>query len=130
MGGFIRQLWLAPEIRRIYAWRPGVPETELMRLFWKEQKSCRSMIVVMPDFGKEDFYEEIGEEADCLRQFLGEDYGALNGLLLISRVWKTKRYRYPWKRKYRTMPIFIRMPACLLSVRGLPPPMVLMTGYA
>lgn len=85
-AGSSGQLWLAPEIRRIYAWRPGVPETELMRLFWKEQKSCRSMIVVMPDFGKEDFYEEIGEEADCLRQFLGEDYGALNGLLLISRV--------------------------------------------
>lgn len=75
-AGSSGQLWLAPEIRRIYAWRPGVPETELMRLFWKEQKSCRSMIVVMPDFGKEDFYEEIGEEADCLRQFLGEDYGA------------------------------------------------------
>lgn len=80
------EIWVAPEIRNVFPWRPEVPDTELMRLFWKGQKSYRSMIVVMPDFGKEDFYEEIGEEADCLRAFLGEDYGGLNGLLLISRI--------------------------------------------
>lgn len=39
----------------------------------------------MPDFGKEDFYEEIEAEAELVREFLEGDYDGLNGLLLVSR---------------------------------------------
>ena len=43
------------------------------------------MTIIMPDFGKEDFYEEIEAEAELVREFLEGDYDGLNGLLLVSR---------------------------------------------
>lgn len=42
------------------------------------------MTIIMPDFGKEDFYEEIEAEAELVREFLEGDYDGLNGLLLVS----------------------------------------------
>lgn len=87
------QIWIAPGLRNIlgkseagaaFRSRP-VPEPALMRLLWKQQEFCPYMTVIMPDFGKEDFYEEIEAEADVLREFLEDDYNGLNGLLLVSR---------------------------------------------
>ena len=56
-----------------------------MRLLWKQQGFFPYMTIIMPDFGKEDFYEEIEAEAELVREFLEDDYDGLNGLLLVSR---------------------------------------------
>lgn len=87
------QIWLAPELRNALGKTEAaavlcslpVPEPALMRLLWKQQEFRPHMTIIMPDFGKEDFYEEIEAEADLAREFLEDDYEGLNGLLLVSR---------------------------------------------
>ena len=87
------QIWMAPELRNILGKTKAgavfsslpVPEPALMRLLWKQQGFFPYMTIIMPDFGKEDFYEEIEAEAELVREFLEGDYDGLNGLLLVSR---------------------------------------------
>lgn len=92
-AGSTGQIWIAPELRNILGKSETgaafcalpVPEAALMRLLWKQQGFCPRMTVILPDFGKEDFYGEIEAEAELIREFLENDYEGLNGLLLVSR---------------------------------------------
>lgn len=87
------QVWAAPELRNILSkteagaafCSPPVPEPALMRILWKQQEFYPCMTLIMPDFGKEDFYEEMEAEAELVREFLENGYDGLNGLLLVSR---------------------------------------------
>lgn len=83
------QIWMAPELRNILGKTKAgevfsslpVPEPALMRLLWKQQGFFPYMTIIMPDFGKEDFYEEIEAEAELVREFLEGDYDGLNAIL-------------------------------------------------
>lgn len=90
-----------------------------MRLLWKQQGFFPYMTIIMPDFGKEDFYEEIEAEAELVREFLEGDYDGLNGLLLVSRRWRAA-CRSPWRRKSLTTAISIRIRDSRSSVQGSP----------
>lgn len=74
-----RQVWYEDRLQM-----PFLPGLFWMKRFYREQPVRENMIVLLPDLGEEEPERKLMRQEQWMQEFLGEDYGELNGLLLVS----------------------------------------------
>lgn len=79
------ELWLSGELRRLLKWQMPLPGMEWLREIRAGQPLCAQMILILPDFGRDQEWRELEEETAFLEEFLQGDYDGLNGLLVVSK---------------------------------------------
>ena len=62
----------------------SMPGLFWMARFYREQPFRENLIVLLPEFQEEEPGRLLARQTAWLQEFLGEDYGRLNGLLLVT----------------------------------------------
>ena len=79
-----RLLWLCAEVRAALGREAPYPGAGWAGWLLRRQGLCQRMTLILPDFGREDGWEELEAECRLAEEILGEAYEGLNGLLLVS----------------------------------------------